>query len=48
MARNLGSFATPSNNFMCEPIAQPEVEAAKYEIKSKYHGSKGPIWRLCF
>src|SRR3989337_3170753 len=34
MARNLGSFATPSNNFMREPIAQPEVVAAEYEIKS--------------
>src|SRR3989337_2581954 len=33
MARNLGSFATPSNNFMREPIAQPEVAAAEYEIK---------------
>ena len=33
MARNLGSFATPSNNFMHEPIAQPEVAAVEYEIK---------------
>ena len=33
MARNLGSFATPSNNFMREPIAQLEVAAAEYEIK---------------
>ena len=33
MARNLGSFATPSNNFMREPIAQPDVAAAEYEIK---------------
>ena len=33
MARNLRSFATPSNNFMREPIAQPDVAAAEYEIK---------------
>ena len=33
MVRNLGSFATPSNNFMREPIAQPDVAAAEYEIK---------------
>src|SRR3990170_3046060 len=33
MAHNLGSFATPSNNFMREPIAQPEVATAEYEIK---------------
>ena len=33
MARNLGSFATPSNNFMHEPIAQPDVAATEYEIK---------------
>ena len=33
MARNLGSFAAPSNSFMCEPIAQPNVAAAEYEIK---------------
>ena len=34
MARNIGSFATPSNNFMREPITQPGVAAAEYEIKS--------------
>ena len=34
MAHNLGSFATPSNNFLRELIAQPEVAAAEYEIKS--------------
>ena len=33
MARNLGIFATPSNNFKHEPIAQPDVAAAEYEIK---------------
>jgi hypothetical protein len=33
IAHNLGSFATPSNNFMREPIAQPEVAAAEYKIK---------------
>ena len=33
MARNIGSFATPSNSFMREPIAQPDVVAAEYEIK---------------
>ena len=33
MAHNLGSFATPSNSFMREPIAQPDVAAAEYEIK---------------
>ena len=33
MARNIGSFATPSNKFMHELIAQPDVAAAEYEIK---------------
>ena len=33
MARNLGSFATPSNNFMREPIAQPDVATAEHGIK---------------
>ena len=33
MARNLGSFATPSNNFMHEPTAEPEVAAAEYQTK---------------
>lgn len=34
MARNIGSFATPNNSFMCEPIAQPNVVVAEHEIKS--------------
>ena len=33
MARNLGSFVTHNNNFMREPIGQPEVAATEYEIK---------------
>src|SRR3954464_918151 len=33
MARNIGSFATPSNHSMREPIAQLEVATAEYEIK---------------
>lgn len=33
MARNLGSFATPSKNFMHEPVAQPEAAPAEYENK---------------
>ena len=32
MAPNLGHFATPSNNFMRELIAQPEVATTEYEI----------------
>ena len=33
MACNLGSFATPSNSFLREPIAQPDVVVSEYEIK---------------
>ena len=33
MVHNLESFAAPSNSFIHEPIAQPDVAAAKYEIK---------------
>ena len=33
IARNLGSFAVPKDSFMREPIAQPDVAAAKYDIK---------------
>ena len=33
MARKLKDFATPSNSFMREPIAQPNVATKKYEIK---------------
>ena len=33
MAHNLGSFAAPRNSLMREPIAQPDVATAEYEIK---------------
>jgi hypothetical protein len=33
MPRKLGDFAAPSNCFMREPIAQPDVAAEQYVIK---------------
>ena len=38
MAQNLGDFAAPNENFMCAPIALPDVAAKHFKIKPHHDG----------
>ena len=36
MAKKLGEFATPSDDYLRAPITQPVVDAENYEIKPNF------------